>query len=743
MAWILGRTAACFILALAFVGLLPAAAAGQIVPSSNSTSQGRSAGLYTPVPEQPFGGDGRHRIVVANDLGMHCADLDTRIASILPPYNVLHAQVISIAAKPKLLADRLVGVVYSAASNASDPASSTSPVVAADGSVFKSNFWDVVAKAYGPFYPPGALAPFFPTTPQRTDIGLPVPDLEQFYLGSGKLVLNQQTMPSVTKLTLDPTTHVPITLRTKPYVANVPQPFKVFEQSWPLFENFRFGYVANNTNWFAAEGIPMATFDDIGRWNPFPLLRVQAVDKGTGKTLASLDAVIPVSGETNCKTCHLPFPDGNGLATGKIARPKGPAHDPSFGHVPAWVSEEWAADVNMVRLHDKLHGTKLFTGFDPKTGVASTPVACQSCHYTPALDLLQKGPQSAGGLGQGSNQSMSRVMHNGHGSLTIGGRDLFPMMPPPDDPRRKNSGPNPINAFTQKTLEASCYQCHPGKLTQCLRGVMYNVAGAVCQDCHGQMTQVGDDFSRNQPGGRFVIRSDFYGNPRTPRVPWLNEPTCGSCHTGDATSNLTRMPGTIPASDKIRLLQAYLAGSPKATPILPSNMRFAEPRVASGPARGNPQLFRLSVDAHGGVFCEGCHGSTHAEWPVRDANANDNVAAMELQGHAGKIVECATCHKGLLGLTLAGPHGMHPVGNNGYSANWAANHSDYVDGHGLNGCKACHGVHGEGTVLATVAIDRPNLPCAEGGGPLCRAGRVTLTAATKVGCNICHANPIH
>jgi hypothetical protein len=55
-------------------------------------------------------------------------------------------------------------------------------------------------------------------------------------------------------------------------------------------------------------------------------------------------------------------------------------------------------------------------------------------------------------------------------------------------------------------------------------------------------------------------------------------------------------------------------------------------------------------------------------WLVRDANANENVAAAELQVHAGKIVESETCHTGSLGMTLAGPHGMHALGNNRYSA---------------------------------------------------------------------------
>ena len=53
---------------------------------------------------------------------------------------------------------------------------------------------------------------------------------------------------------------------------------------------------------------------------------------------------------------------------------------------------------------------------------------------------------------------------------------------------------NPVT--TQNILEQTCYMCHPGNRTQCMRGAMAN-AGLVCQDCHGQMAQVGNDFSHN------------------------------------------------------------------------------------------------------------------------------------------------------------------------------------------------------------------------------------------------------
>ena len=316
-------------------------------------------------------------------------------------------------------------------------------------------------------------------------------------------------------------------------------------------------------------------------------------------------------------------------------------------------------------------------------------------------------------------------------------------MAPANDSRRTTGRvAGGVSAYTQNVLNATCYQCHPGQRTKCLRGAMFSEGGAICQDCHGQMTQIGNDFSRNVPASGFTVAADFYKNPKTPRVPWLNEPTCGSCHTGDAVSNMTAAPGAIKAADNIRLLQAYLSTDAKATPILPTNMRFAEPRVTTGTAAGNPQLFRLSVDSHGGVFCEGCHGATHAEWPNYTAAANDNVTATQLQGHTGKITECVTCHTSLPSTTLAGPHGMHPVGNNGFSAAWVSGHGDFANSNGTTNCKACHGVDGLGTPLSKVVATRSNLRC-ESGGALCSNGVATLIAGTQVTCTACHKNYIN
>ncbi|MBL3600431.1 MAG: hypothetical protein JMN25_11250 [gamma proteobacterium endosymbiont of Lamellibrachia anaximandri] len=62
--------------------------------SINSTSQNGTPGI--PVAEQPLVNQNGYKIFAINDLGMHCGDLDTRVSSILPPFNVLHATVILV-----------------------------------------------------------------------------------------------------------------------------------------------------------------------------------------------------------------------------------------------------------------------------------------------------------------------------------------------------------------------------------------------------------------------------------------------------------------------------------------------------------------------------------------------------------------------------------------------------------------------------------------------------------------------
>jgi len=741
--------------------------------SINSTSTtGLQPWAYSPVPERPRVPDSAYSIFAVNDLGMHCVDLDGRIANILPPFQVLLGQVVQKGPKPVLNPSGLE-LYYSAASNPDDPilgAGENYNGIAANDSVYKTNFWQMINQgAWESFYPPVLPAPLRNLVPE--DRGLLVPNTEMLYIGpdnivdgvsgsnDGELAVAQHSMPGV----------------LNPLVANQPQPILEYYRNKPFFINFPIGYVANDVEWYEAAGIPMAPFDDFGRQNPFPLVRVEA--RNGDNVVATSDAVLPVSSETSCSNCHgAPIDVPVRLSQAPIDALSAAGlpvaysyQDPQVDQVPLAVSIEYAADINILRLHDLRHGDAyvdtanmparcdIATNGPNGNGnclinqalVQQRPVVCQNCHYTPALDLAQVGPMagppgsSANGRNQLAHESNSRVMHSHHGNLA----GLFPPIPAPI----QNPDTGAIDNHAERTvaLEQNCYQCHPGKDTRCLRGAMFN-GGVLCSDCHGSMTQVGADFSAGVSSsnlGAFKLALGNFYDPSSnqPRVPWAHEPGCGSCHTGTANDNLTDLPDVMVnlkdshgVVDGIRLRQAFRSGDDKATPIVPANKVFAEPAVAASfngfanPNAGNPQLYRVST-GHGGVMCEGCHGATHTEWPVADPQANDNLLALQMQGHTGPILECSACHDtaALPSNSLGGPHHMHLVNDRRF---WKEGHKDIAKrengkpGGGL--CGDCHGPDHLGTVLSRAPVDRSFLV----------EDRVrTVSAGQPVGCNLCHS----
>jgi hypothetical protein len=535
---------------------------------------------------------GTHQVLAFNDLGMHCADLDYSTFVILPPFNVVHSQVIERGSTPRIQNAGAVDVSYRAVKDASDSINSTSQNQA--GAVEKTNFWDINPDTGNTY-----VFDLFGLNP-AADEGLAF----------------GQAMPGI----------------LNPYTANNPQPFNHFDA---------------DKEWFAADGVPILPIDDSGQLNAYPLMRVSATNPATGETLASLDVVLPVASEADCQNCH---------ALGEVAAP---VASPIDFILPDDISDPnsvlQAAKHNILALHDTKHGTRLLN---------ETPVLCAGCHYSAALDLAGTGPAGE----QLNNDTMSGVMHGHHGQLSnpATGEQLFP---------------------TNGSLEETCYQCHPGKVTKCLRGAMGG-AGIECKDCHGSMLAVGSDS----------------------REPWVDEPRCESCHTGDAVSHL---------GDGIRLSQAWDGDIDIATPRLAVNKRFAE---------NNDTLYRNSL-GHGEIACEGCHGSTHAIWPNALASANDNLAAIQLQGHTGSIIECSACHTSLP-LTLNGPHGMHNVNSTG----WNLDHEDFYEKN-PNACQACHGRNLEGTVLSRTAADRDYLRDDDGDST------IHMAKGTPVSCDLCHEKP--
>jgi hypothetical protein len=535
-------------------------------------------------------------VLAFNDLGMHCMDREFSVFSILPPFNVVHSQVVLRDAngRPYLADDLAVDVFYDAAS---DPSGSINTY-----SVGKTDFWQHASDLFG-------FAPPLPAGEGLTGLYMPADDPQN----------------------------------------RGPQPMD---------------YSAS-VGWFSAEGIPITPVDDNLKTNTYSLLQIAAHDKTSGSKIGSLDVVVPVATETDCQACHL---------TGGIAAAgQGWANDADL---------EVQAKKNILKLHDAKEGTTL---------ESSQPVLCAQCHYSPALDLA-----GAGEPNPPVAPKFSVVMHKYHGELADGNGN--PIFPP--------AGP----------VNVSCYQCHPGNITQCQRGAMAT-GGMDCFDCHGGMLAVGGAFNLQQGG------SIDGTNDGGIRRPWKDLPRCQACHTGDAVAfldtNLADPDLVHDANWPFRLRQAYRTGDDSASPLLATNRRFAE----------NPNtLFRFSK-GHGDLACESCHGSTHAIWPNEDPAANDNIAATQLQGHDGTIIECGTCHgQGSLPLTTNGPHGLHNVAD----ARWVdESHGSFYE-RDRDGCKACHGSNLLGTPLAKTAAERSFRV---------EDRTVKLAKGDLVSCNRCHERP--
>jgi ferredoxin len=387
----------------------------------------------------------------------------------------------------------------------------------------------------------------------------------------------------------------------------------------------------------------------------------------SNQPVATNDIVLPISDEMDCRACH---------ASGSVNAAK-----PAAGWVWDGIQER-DFRLNILRLHDErnfasngvLYAAALAArGFNPQglyRGVVADdkPVLCAACHASEAL----------GAPSYGTIPPLTTSVHGYHAHVM-----------------------DPLSGVTLESTanRSACYRCHPGSTTKCLRGAMGGAIAAdgsmemQCQSCHGSMSVV--------------------GSPN--RVGWFMEPNCAQCHTGTATSN----------NGQIRYASVFT--DTNYTVRVPVNQTFStQPNI---PATGL-SLYRFSA-GHGGLQCEACHGSTHAEFP--SIHANDNVRDVELQGHAGVMVECTACHVSMTvsaSTATNGPHGMHPIGQS-----WVSAHHNYINGNRAQ-CQACHGTDYRGTVLSRVQGNRTLTASFD-------AGTVTLNLfrGALIGCYTCHNGP--
>jgi uncharacterized CHY-type Zn-finger protein len=355
----------------------------------------------------------------------------------------------------------------------------------------------------------------------------------------------------------------------------------------------------------------------------------------------------------------------HGSGAGPDAEPAaGWAHDPN---------SERDYRLNILRLHDERQaGNGAYTaalaqlGFSP-LGLQDSVVAqgksvlCGSCHATNAL----------GTPGVPGAKSLTSAMHAGHANVI-----------------------DPINGLTLDSSEnrSACYRCHPGSETKCLRGAMGSAVAPdgelamQCQSCHANMSKVGDPA----------------------RQGWLDEPNCQACHTGTATHNN----GQIVYTD---------AFEPNGTLRIAVDATYAtNPNTPTAPY----SLYKLS-EGHGGLSCEACHGSTHAEFP--GLHPNDNLVSQQVQGHSGMLADCSSCHNPVPNTTTGGPHGLHTIGQA-----WINAHPDVVEHQGAAQCQACHGVDAKGTLLSQAQAARSFST---------KYGTKSYFDGQRVTCYDCHKGP--
>jgi len=517
-----------------------------------------AAGETTPNTAGPY------TLLAWSELGMHCMDgKDYSVFSVLPPYNVIHAQLLKRGEPPTAVISG-VTLTYTARTDTRGSINTSS--------WNKTNFWTWVQAIFHANPPP--------------DRGLTGNDVQSL------------------------AAH-PMTYNSK---------LSVWEVT----------------------GIPTVPFDDAMASKPYPMATVTAKDR-SGKVLATASVVLAVSDEMTCSQCHRSNTDPFAKPNAGWENNSDPAKDVKLNILKKH-DDRWNIISHLPDLQKEgyFYQSTLY-----QTAKGGTPILCAACHSTNAL----------GAKGVPGVNPLTSDMHSLHGPV--------------------------VNLQTGTTLDnattpfASCYLCHPGKVTKCQRGPMNKVA---CFHCHGNLTKIG----------------------LLTRTGWLDEPACQMCHT-----NSMRYPTTFDSNGNWRVTNDKTFATNPNKPIT------------------GKELYRFR-SGHGGVYCSGCHGSQHAEYPT--LQANDNVYSVAIQGYQGKLVECSSCHTAVPTSLNKGPHTMHAIGQA-----WVNAHSSYAQNGGYTVCAYCHGPNYTGLFLSKIPTTRTFT--------VEDNGQKTFPAGHLVSCYDCHNGP--
>ena len=228
--------------------------------------------------------------------------------------------------------------------------------------------------------------------------------------------------------------------------------------------------------------------------------------------------------------------------------------------------------------------------------MASKPVLCAQCHYSPALDLAGTGAQG------------DQV-----GKPTMSVRDAC-LSQQQDAGLHGRLGPP---GRTPDSQTQACYTCHPGRDTKCLRGAMTETVN--CQNCHGTMAPSAE--CRTLKVGGSIDGT----NDGKPRRPWTDLPRCQSCHTGDAVNYLKLDPSLMairrPPYDR-RIRPERIRPHRRDSPTTRGSPRTAA--SCSGSARAtavSPAKRATTVHTRSGRIRSTRTTTTSQRWNFRDTLA--------------------------------------------------------------------------------------------------------------------------
>jgi len=240
-------------------------------------------------------------------------------------------------------------------------------------------------------------------------------------------------------------------------------------------------------------------------------------------------------------------------------------------------------EMNCAKCHGPSYDTDILSEHDEEhmtDHLSSVPVLCADCHGSPAYGQLEEGL---------SGKFLSEAIHGAHSDRS-----------------------------------ASCYDCHPGAVTQCSRSMEHAAADGNCTTCHGGLAEVASTIDAG-------------------RVPWAEEPACADCHSSGIPEVVTGQTLYRNAMGHGNIYCAACHGSPHA--MVPAR----EPIDNYQAIQYNAAIRASSLKTI--ASCGTCHGTSHP--------ALDEVDDF-LEMHGGiqpeQFIGCHACHTVVVYDTDSWPH---------------------------------------------------------------------------------------